>query len=177
MAKIRVKAAGALYEFLAPSESWRWNCTRAEDSTGADVNIIWVYCHQDAEGVQSWYAFACAQDRALHQSLMEVDGVGAKKALEIMARNLPGQLLRLIHDGDREGFSLLKGLGGVIGKRLIDHLFKTPPPAPKAAIDTDAVKALVKLGFKTSEAREKVQAIQKELPEANTADIITKALR
>lgn len=175
---------GASYEFWAPADWWEWRNNTAVRKIGNEtvaVTALAVYCHQDMNGVQTWYAFPVGGDRALHQKLMQVDRVGAKSALMILARNPYRELYALLRAGDREGFAKLKGLGGKTGATIINHLFKDAPPAKAGPssikLDVDAVAALVALGYKAVHAKELVGKAMQALPGAATEVIVAAALK
>jgi Holliday junction resolvasome RuvABC DNA-binding subunit len=173
--------AGARYEFLAPASWWHWEGDRAVyEGSDAPVTSLAVYCHQDMNGVQSWYAFPSSDARALHQRLMEVDKVGAKSALTMMARNSCDEFYSLLDVGDREGFAKLKGMGGKTGAAVVEHLFKdvVVKSSPKSIkLDEDAVAALVALGYKAVNAKDLVGKAMQALPGGTSEAIIALALK
>ena len=173
--------AGYTYEFLSPMGWWPWGeegVFKRASGTLIAKPALSVYCHQDMNGVQSWYAFPNRMARALHQELMKVEGVGAKGALMMMAKNTPEEIFTLLDNGDREAFARLKGMAGKVGAKVIEHLFKDRPVIKKAEkLDGDAVAALVALGYKTVQAKELVGKAMQALPGATTEAIIAAALK
>lgn len=183
---VEVKVNPLFLEFLTPLGWWEWNGTdMATQSFGpggerVNVHAICVYCHQDMNGVQSWYAFPNLKARALHQELMKVEGVGAKGALMLMAKNSPKEIYTLLDNGDRAGFACLKGMAGKVGTKVIEHLFKEvkikgSPMSIK--LNEDAVMAVTALGYKIPEAKILVGRAMQALPQGSTEAIIAAALK
>ena len=121
------------------------------------------------------YAFATETDRNIFRSLLRVSGIGAKIALAILSGMDAVTFSRCVHEGDSGSLSRLPGIGKKTAERLVmemaDRLDRLqthsnvsgqPGGAPTALIlepTSEAVSALVALGFKSQEAAQRVAAV------------------
>ncbi|MES9945723.1 MAG: Holliday junction branch migration protein RuvA [gamma proteobacterium symbiont of Ctena orbiculata] len=124
------------------------------------------------------YAFATESERALFRSLLKVSGVGAKMALAILSGMSAEEFSRCVEVEDVASLVRLPGIGRKTAQRLIvemrDRLAKlddlTPALAPQQSAQaksrggatTDAVAALVALGYKPQEAGSMVKAVAED---------------
>jgi len=133
------------------------------------------------------YGFAEPDERRLFQTLIDVQGVGPRVALAILAGLPPEELVRAISGGDVARLKQIKGVGGKIAERLALELrdkiaaisasgraLPAPPPAagrvPKGPLG-EVYGALLQLGFKpvefealieTMDAKQPVEALVRE---------------
>ena len=148
-----------------------------------------LYTHlQVREDAQTLYAFATESERELFRSLLKVSGVGAKMALAILSGMDVEAFTRCVHDGDAEALTRLPGIGKKTAERLIVEMrdrVGTPVvgeaqarpggTAPSGDPVSDAVQALIALGYKPQEASRMVRMVD---PEAlDSEEIIRRALR
>ncbi len=145
--------------------------------------------HVFREDGQALYGFAAAEERDFFRLLVEkVSGVGPKMALNIISR-LPLPVLRdAIVRGDVALLSQCPGVGKKTAERLVVELkdkvglegpgvsvvaSAVSSAAPSAA--SDAVAALIALGFKAADADKGVRAALTKLGAGATADQLVKA--
>ena len=122
------------------------------------------------------FGFATEAERAFFRSLLKVNGVGAKVALAILSGISVTVFARCVQDNDSASLTRLPGIGKKTAERLIlemrDRLSDwhiAPAPAssglPGVALTekpdpiSDAVRALIALGYKPQEASRMVLAI------------------
>jgi holliday junction DNA helicase RuvA len=122
------------------------------------------------------YAFATESERALFRSLLKVSGVGAKMALAILSGMSAEEFARCVESEDVSALVRLPGIGRKTAERLIvemrDRLAKlgersagvSITPAAQTAgrprsEKSDAVAALVALGYKPLDADRLVKAV------------------
>ncbi|MCU7853012.1 MAG: Holliday junction branch migration protein RuvA [Candidatus Thiodiazotropha sp. (ex Monitilora ramsayi)] len=121
------------------------------------------------------YAFATESERALFRSLLKVSGVGAKMALAILSGMSAEEFSRCVESEDVGSLVRLPGIGRKTAERLIvemrDRLAKlndlsgaiTPSATAQAGRPqtsrSDAVAALVALGYKPQDAGRMVKAV------------------
>lgn len=123
------------------------------------------------------YGFHSIQDRSLFRSLIRVSGVGPKLALTLLSGMRSEELLRCIRLRDTATLTRLPGVGTKTAQRLLiemqDRLSQldhqaTPSPAeiPQAGEGnnalTEAVHALLALGYKPREAEHLLAGLNKE---------------
>lgn len=112
------------------------------------------------------YGFADEAERDWFQLLQTVQGVGARVALAILTVLSPAELAVAIAAQDKATVSQANGVGGKLAGRIVSELRGTVgdlalTPAvliagaahgPAKGAETDAVSALVNLGYRRSEA-------------------------
>jgi Holliday junction DNA helicase RuvA len=123
------------------------------------------------------YAFATQSERTLFRSLLKVSGVGAKMALAILSGMSADEFSRCVEEEDVASLVRLPGIGRKTALRLIvemrDRLAKlsglasgvSPLSAQATAgggATTDAVAALVALGYKSQDAGRMVKSVAQE---------------
>ena len=124
------------------------------------------------------YAFINESERALFRNLLKVNGVGAKMALTILSGMSAGEFSRCVESEDVAALVKLPGVGKKTAERLIiemrDKLAKLsgsdisgspsssalPPQSDSAS--SDAVAALVALGYKPQDASRMVKGVAAE---------------
>ncbi|MEW6353062.1 MAG: Holliday junction branch migration protein RuvA [Pseudomonadota bacterium] len=137
------------------------------------------------------YGFAAESERALFRSLIKVSGVGAKLALTILSGMSAAGFARCVQHNDSASLTRLPGIGKKTAERLIlemrDRLadWQTGhgaalPGAPALAAgpgdaSSDAISALVALGYKPQEASRMVHGIDAE--GLSSEQIIRRALQ
>ncbi|MCU7924224.1 MAG: Holliday junction branch migration protein RuvA [Candidatus Thiodiazotropha sp. (ex Dulcina madagascariensis)] len=130
------------------------------------------------------YAFASETERALFRSLLKVSGVGAKMALAILSGMNAEEFSRCVEAGDVASLVRLPGIGRKTAERLIiemrDRLAKLAdfPAAGSssqaghsvrpATAGSDAVAALVALGYKPQDASRMVKAVAEDEMDSQT---------
>jgi len=138
------------------------------------------------------YGFGSESERALFRTLLRVSGVGAKMALAILSGMSAEEFSRCVQNDDAAALIRLPGIGKRTAERLIvemrDRLDRLDlgsggasslVPAPGgASLDTpvsDAVGALIALGYKPSEASRMVRTVDGE--GLSSEEIIRAALK
>jgi holliday junction DNA helicase RuvA len=121
------------------------------------------------------YGFGSESERGLFRSLIRVSGVGAKMALAILSGMNAEEFARCVMDNDTASLVRLPGIGRKTAERLLvemrDRIGSLPataavaggrPAAAAARPDpvSDAVSALVSLGYKPQEASRLVSAVE-----------------
>lgn len=132
--------------------------------------------------------FAHGEERDWFRLLTSVQGVGARVALAILS-TLPGDdLHRAVASGDHAMIARSPGVGPKLAQRIVNELrdkvgalalgsaaAAAPPPGTAAS---DAVSALLNLGFRPAEAASAVAKAEAELgPEATLDALVRTALK
>lgn len=122
------------------------------------------------------FGFATLAERRLFQSLLKVNGVGARMALTILSGIQPDELVVCLQRGDTARLTALPGIGKKTAERLLvemrDRVSDWAPggavgvsvvPAGAAAVApdavADAVSGLIALGYKPQDASRLVHAV------------------
>lgn len=137
------------------------------------------------------YGFHSSAERQLFRTLLKVNGVGAKLALTILSGMEAEVFARCVQDSDTAALVRLPGVGKKTAERLIiemrDRLNDWQPEATlpgsapvmgramPADPVSDAISALVALGYKPQEASKHVHAMETE--GMDSEEIIRMALK
>ena len=148
---------------------------------------ITLYTHlQVRETAHSLFGFGTAEEKLLFRTLLSVSGVGAKMGLAILSAMTVADFERCVRLEDTAMLVKIPGVGKKTAERLIiemrDKIDKTPdlrvvPATGKTEADarTEAVDALVALGYKPTEVKKLLGSIDVE--DRTAEDIIRQALR
>jgi Holliday junction DNA helicase RuvA len=168
--QLMIEVNGVGYELEAPM------------STFYDLPVVGeavtLFTHLSVrEDAHVLYGFGHESERALFRSLLKVSGVGAKMALAILSGMNAEEFTRCVQSDDTGALTRLPGIGKKTAERLIvemrDRLDKLEGPAgvvpvtgrPAAAVDdpvSDAVGALIALGYKPPDASRMVRSVEAE---------------
>lgn len=129
------------------------------------------------EDAQLLYGFYERRERELFRELIRLNGVGPKLALALMSGLDVDELVRCVQAQDTSALVRIPGVGKKTAERLlvelkdrfkawetVPSLFQLVPngpqgPAPVNTAESDAVSALISLGYKPQEASRAVAAI------------------
>ena len=143
------------------------------------------------------FAFETDEARAWFVRLQDVPGVAGKSAMAIMDALTPAELQDALALGDAATITRAKGVGKKFAERIIGELAGKPPPmgrfgafrphteangaAPDAALATgtrsEAVSALVNLGYTQSDAARAVATAIRNAPDADVGALIKASLK
>jgi Holliday junction DNA helicase RuvA len=142
------------------------------------------------ENSHSFYGFLSREERETFEVLIDISGIGPKTALGILSAFTPSDLAQAINSEDTLAISKVPGIGKKTSERLIidmrgklKSLLQWEEEASglcqKAGSqrESDAMSALVNLGYGHVLATKAVQKILKDKPELELAPLITEALR
>ena len=181
---LMLEVNGVGYELEAPMSTF-YNLP-----TGSEQVILFTHLavRDDAHVL---YGFSSESERTLFRTLLRVSGVGAKMALAILSGMSAADFARCVQTEDIAALVRLPGIGRKTAERLIvemrDRLDRldgiadvTRPTLAKGAASadnpvSDAVGALIALGYKPVEASRMVRAVDSE--GLNSEEIIRGALK
>ncbi|MBI1194617.1 MAG: Holliday junction branch migration protein RuvA [Gammaproteobacteria bacterium] len=139
------------------------------------------------EDAHTLFGFAGLAERDLFRELIRVNGVGPRMALTILSGMSAGEFAAAIGEGDPSVLTRLPGVGKKTAERLIiemrdrlnlDQTATTFGAAPKAMPGdpaSDAVSALVALGYKPAEAGRLIKGLEGQ--GLSSEEMIRQALR
>ncbi|MBL4610598.1 Holliday junction branch migration protein RuvA [Halopseudomonas sp.] len=144
------------------------------------------------EDAQLLYAFAEKRERELFRELIRLNGVGPKLALALMSGLEADELIRAVQAQDTSALVRVPGVGKKTAERLLIELrdrFKAWEALPgslkplasgggvaaAASQSSDAVSALIALGYKPQEASRAVAAVEEE--GMSSEELIRRALK
>lgn len=148
---------------------------------------LFLYTHLLVrEDAQILYGFSSEDERLMFRTLLKVNRVGAKLALGILSAMSTNDFRRCVEFEDTTTMSKIPGVGKKTAERLIiemrDRIDAAAPGGGKAAPFTaeasarsEAVDALVALGYKPKEVSRLIEKLDVE--DKSAEDIIRLALK
>ncbi len=151
--------------------------------------LVETHVREDAINL---YGFSEAEERDWFNLLTTVQGVGARVALSILSSLSPEQLAQVIVAQDKAALTQADGVGPKLGLRLVTELkdkvpaFMAKPISLHGAKDagaaipnsvaSDAVSALINLGYRRAEAFAAVATASRQNQSAKLDELIRLSL-
>lgn len=169
---------GVGYEAVIP--------TRTRVGAIGDELTLYTYLHVRDDGI-ALYGFESIDDRTVFQLLLTVSGIGPKSAVAALSRISPLELRRAVATGDVTRLTALPGIGRKTAQRIVLELKDKVGDVEgdiegmemsggeNGDVSSEAVEALLALGYSAHEARRFVAAAVKHL-EAAQIDLTTDAI-
>lgn len=142
---------------------------------------LWIYTLVREDALQL-YGFQNKVDKNLFQSLLKINGVGAKLAVTILSSMSAEQFLGVIEQNNLDQLTQIPGIGKKTAQRLLvesQHLVghnSQLSSIPNSSHFQDALKALVHLGYKEKEARAAIDQCSEDNT-LSTEDLIRRGLQ
>jgi Holliday junction DNA helicase RuvA len=135
------------------------------------------------EDAQLLYGFINRQEKTLFRNLIKVNNVGPKLAIAILSGITPAHFVRCLVDNDLTSLTRIPGVGKKTAERLIvemrdrlaDWSISESTYQPLSSSRSDALQALIALGYKTPEANRALSKIKGE--QLSSEEIIRLALQ
>ena len=144
------------------------------------------------EDAQLLYGFAEKREREFFRELIRLNGVGPKLALALMSGLEVDELVRCVQAGDTSTLVKVPGVGKKTAERLLVELkdrfkaWETLPGmtglviepssvSPVSSAESDALSALISLGYKPQEASRAVAAVKED--GLSSEEMIRRALK
>lgn len=156
---------------------------------GKDDTRLYVY-EAIREDAYILYGFSGKQERELFLMLISVPGIGGASARMILSSFSPSELIGIISSGNDSLLKKVKGIGAKTAQRIIvdlhDKIAKTQSDempldlqtgVQTGQVATEAVTAMVTLGFPQAASQKVVQAILKEQDGMTVEAVIREALK
>src|SRR6478609_735405 len=158
---------GVGYEVFIPLSTY-YNLPNVQDSL-----TLSIHTHVREDAIQL-FGFSTPQEKDAFVLLLSVSGIGPKSALGILSALPVSDLVSAIQSGDVEKLETVPGIGKKSAGRLVlelkDKMVKLHPaltpktdPVANSQDDAfeDALSALTNLGYRASDAKEAVKAVQR----------------
>ncbi len=160
---------GVGYEIEAPMSTFY--------SLPAAGEAVTLYTHLSVkEDAHHLYGFLTRLERSLFRSLIRVNGVGPKLALTLLSGMSVDELIHAIQQQDAAGLTRLPGVGRKTAQRLVIELKdglsdlgagggprtdgqRASPVTGQGDASSDAIAALVALGYRPAEASRLVSGV------------------
>lgn len=188
--EVLIEVNGVGYEVTMPM-----TCFYELPDNGQEAIILTHFVVR--EDAQLLYGFNNKQERLLFRELIKVNGVGPKLALAILSGMSATQFVGAVEQGEIKTLVKLPGVGMKTAERLVvemkdrfknfggDLLNQTIPHDSKdksvqalrssSQIESEAISALVALGYKPQEASRIISKVIK--PEMDSETLIKEALK
>lgn len=118
------------------------------------------------EDEHTLYGFSDIETRTLYYQLTSVSGVGPKAAMSILSAHEATEVAEAILRGNISLFSSVSGIGKKTAQRIIlDLKGKLVDTEERVEFDADdaAYRALMSLGYRSSDAKEALKGVSKDL--------------
>ena len=182
--QVLLDVAGVGYELEAPMSTF-YRLPALGEKTTLHTHLV---VREDA---QLLYAFADKRDRQLFRELIRLNGVGPKLALALMSGLEVDELIAAVQAQDTSALTRVPGVGKKTAERLLVELkgkftaweslpgaaapLATGKSQPLPSHTSDAVSALIALGYKPQEASRAVSAIKED--GLSSEELIRRALK
>ncbi|KDA02763.1 Holliday junction branch migration protein RuvA [Hyphomonas oceanitis] len=172
--------------------------TRLLSRVHAGENAVLHVETKVSEAAITLYAFGTDEERAWFVRLQDVHGVAGKAAMAILDALTPAELMDAIALGDAKVLERAKGVGKKLAERIVLDLSGKAPPmgrfgrfdaasaagmatAPAAAATTgprsEAISALVNLGYTQGDAARAVAAAASTTDDKEVGPLVKAALK
>ncbi len=148
--------------------------------------LVWTYDYV-REDQHLLYGFVSKQERHMFTLLVGVTGIGPRTAMSILSGLASAELAEAIRSGDNLRLTGISGVGRKTAERLVVELkdklkdLELPGVSFMPSKDDrvqDGVRALMALGYKTTEAHKMIASASGKLKDTDTLeDLIRNALR
>jgi Holliday junction DNA helicase RuvA len=116
------------------------------------------------------FGFATQEERQFFRLLLQVQGVGPRIALAILAHLPPAELVTRLRERAEAAFTTVPGVGKKTAGRILVELGPVAdrleiagragaPPRPSSRVDEDAVQALTALGYPAKDAQKALEDV------------------
>jgi Holliday junction DNA helicase RuvA len=173
-----VDVGGVGYELEAPMTTF-YDLPPAGETVTLFTHLV---VREDAHLL---FGFVRESQRRLFRNLLKVNGVGPRVALAVLSGLADAEFVRAVQGNDIERLTRVPGIGKKTAERLIiemrdklaGELPSEAPATASAASDpvSEAVTALIALGYKPNEASRMVRAVSSA--GLATEEIIRQALK
>lgn len=171
---VLVDVCGVGYEIIAPlSTLSELQCSFEQQPNSLTTKEFefWIYTHI-REDILQLYGFLSKMEKNMFHSLLKVNGVGPKLAVNALSGATPSQIMEMIENEDIKALSKLPKVGKKTAEQMIltlkGKLVITPreqkdsksflPPMQK-----ELISALVNLGFRLQDVEKTVSLLPKDI--------------
>jgi len=178
--EVVIDVAGVGYQIFIPL-----NVFYRLPEIGAPLSLQ-IYTHVREDALQL-FGFQDIGDKQLFLLLLGVSGIGPKLAVNILSGIATDELSRALKEGDQVRLMAIPGVGRKLAERMIvelkDKFASLAPTGPESAkieggsqLLSDAVSALVNLGYKRPEAEKIVRDVLRK-GERSLENVLKESLR
>jgi Holliday junction DNA helicase RuvA len=166
-----ISAAGVGYQVFVTPDT-------ALGATLGESTSIWTHLAV-RENALDLYGFPTRDELHFFHLLLGVSGIGPKSALNVMAVAHIETLRSAIASGDASHLTKVAGIGKKTAEKIVlelrDKIGAIEGVSESTRADTDALEALVAMGYSLNDAREALKKVPREIASSN--DRLREALR
>ena len=157
--KIIIEAGGVGYEVSAPN-----SVLAAMPEKGEIIKLyVSLIVREDA---QEFVGFIDKEQKKIYQRLISVSGIGPKAAISILSVLSPREIVKAVAENDYRAIARANGVGpkiaqkvvlelkGKFDKTALDEMSAAETTVNDDPIYTEALQALIALGFASNEAKQ-----------------------
>ncbi len=184
LTRIVVDVGGVGYEVNIPLSTYD-----RLSKVGQEVLILTHLSHRDDS--MTLYGFTTEEERTLFRMLIGVSGIGPKVALSILSGISVDNFKAAVAQGNVDILKSVKGIGPKTASRLMvelkeqiglmpsyEKLARESEPSPEQKLLSDAVLALISLGYNQASAHKAIKTVLNETDkELGVEEIIKRALK
>jgi len=139
---------------------------------------LFIYQHI-RENISDLYGFIDYEEQEFFEILISVSGIGPKAALSVMMLESVKILKQAIASGQKTLLTKVSGIGSKTAERIIlelkDKIFASVGDIKQLSTDSEAIDALISLGYPAGKAREALKQIPSKIKKVE--DRIKEALK
>jgi Holliday junction DNA helicase RuvA len=146
--------------------------------SGADRAALWIHTRLRDDTIEL-FGFPERAELAAFERLIGVAGVGPRTALAVLSALNPGELAEAVQSGDTGRLQKSPGVGQKTAQRIVLELAGRLEEVAPGAGDrrTDAISALVNLGYSQRDARQVVDQVLSDRSGGDLKDLLRLALQ
>ncbi|MFA5926149.1 MAG: Holliday junction branch migration protein RuvA [Parcubacteria group bacterium] len=139
----------------------------------AGKNEIEIFTHTYVrEDTLSLYGFLSIEELEMFELLISISGIGPKAALGILSIAEPKTVRTAVISGDSSILTRVSGVGKKTAERVILELKNRITELPgeehgTAKADSEAIEALISLGYTNAEAREALKSVPESVKDVS----------
>jgi len=154
-----------------------------------------IYTHVREDALQL-FGFKTARERELFLRIISVSGIGPKLGITLMSGMSADEMIESIRTNNLARLVLIPGIGRKTAERLVIELREKmaalategtddenrlapagPAPTSEDGVRSDALSALLNLGYQRSAAEKAIDNVMRETPELSVETVLRSSLR
>ena len=144
---------------------------------------LYIHTHVREDQIRL-FGFSTEAEKKLFETLIQISGIGPAVALSVLSGVEPDRLYEAVQNNNPSVLTSIPGIGKSKAEKLVFELkrkFKKPMiPGEEnsgASLRSDAIEALVSLGFDEKSSMSAIDNLQKDNPSLKLEDLIKGALQ
>ncbi len=138
-----------------------------QELSPGEASFLHIYTHV-REDQLVLFGFTSKNEKQLFLSLLKVNGIGTKMAIQILSGAPLNKIIGYISESDIKGLTSLPKVGKKTAEQMILSLkgklvFDTTGPIQKSPIKEEVQSALVNLGFRAQDVEKVVQDMDSKI--------------